>query len=37
VKANKAPEVATVAQATDSIRVLLAELESAQSGTVSSL
>ena len=37
VKANKAPEIATVAQATDSIRVLLAELQSAQSGTVVSL
>jgi len=32
LKANKAPEIATVAQATDSIRVILAELQSAQSG-----
>jgi predicted dehydrogenase len=34
IKANKAPEIATVAQATDSIRVLLAELKSAESGTI---
>jgi len=32
LKANKAPEIATIAQASDSIRVLCAELESAQSG-----
>lgn len=37
IKANKAPEIATVAQATDSVRVLLAELESSQSGTSQSL
>tara|TARA_R100000027_G_scaffold67707_1_gene68043 strand:- start:1109 stop:2128 length:1020 start_codon:yes stop_codon:yes gene_type:complete len=33
VKANKAPEIATIEQATASIRVLLAELESTQTGT----
>lgn len=33
IKANKAPEIATIAQATDSIRVLLAELESSKTGT----
>lgn len=37
LKANKAPEIATVAQATDSIRVLLAEIESAQTGTLQTL
>lgn len=37
LKANKAPEIATVAQATDSIRVLLAELKSAQTGTSATL
>jgi predicted dehydrogenase len=37
IKAGKAPEIATVAQATDSIRVLLAELNSAQTGTCTSL
>jgi predicted dehydrogenase len=37
LKANKAPEIATVAQATDSIRVLLAELESSQTGTAETL
>lgn len=37
LKANKAPEIATVAQATDSIRVLLAEIESSQTGTAETL
>lgn len=37
LKANKAPAVATVAQATESIRVLLAELESAKTRQVSIL
>ncbi len=37
LKAGKAPEIATIAQASESIRVLLAELESAQSGNVVSL
>jgi predicted dehydrogenase len=37
LKANKAPKIATVAQATDSIRVLLAELESSQTGTSTAL
>ncbi|MEN8662436.1 MAG: Gfo/Idh/MocA family oxidoreductase [Lentimonas sp.] len=37
LKANKAPKIATVAQATDSIRVLLAEIKSAQTGTLQAL
>jgi predicted dehydrogenase len=37
LKANKAPEIATVAQATDSIRVLLAEIKSSQTGTAETL
>jgi predicted dehydrogenase len=37
LNANKAPEIATVAQATDSIRVLLAEIKSAQTGTLQAL
>lgn len=37
LKANKAPEIATIAQASESIRVLCAELESAQSGTATTL
>jgi predicted dehydrogenase len=37
IKAGKAPEIATVAQATDSIRVLLAELESAKTGALTTL
>ena len=37
LNAGKAPENATLAQATDSIRVLLAELESAKSGSIAKL
>jgi predicted dehydrogenase len=37
LKANKAPEIATVAQARDSIRVLLAELKSTETGTLVSI
>lgn len=37
LKANKAPEIATIAQASETIRVLCAELESAQSGNSISL
>lgn len=37
IKANKAPEIATIAQASESIRVLCAELESARSKTVITL
>jgi predicted dehydrogenase len=33
LKANKAPEIATVRQASDSLRVVLAELKSAQTET----
>lgn len=37
LKANQAPEIATIAQASDTIRVLCAELESAQSGSSSTI
>jgi len=37
LKANRAPQIATVAQATDSIRVLLAELDSAKTGISTAL
>ncbi|MGE9271261.1 MAG: Gfo/Idh/MocA family protein, partial [Verrucomicrobiales bacterium] len=37
LNANKAPEIATLAQATNSIRVLIAELESARTGIPQSL
>jgi predicted dehydrogenase len=37
LKANTAPEIATIAQASDSIRVLCAELESARSGNSTTL
>jgi hypothetical protein len=37
LKANKAPEIATIAQASESIRVLCAELESARSGSPTTL
>jgi predicted dehydrogenase len=37
IKANKAPEIATIAQASESIHVLCAELESARSGTATTL
>lgn len=37
IKAGKAPDIATVAQATDSVRVILAELESAKTGRITQL
>ncbi|MEN8662437.1 MAG: Gfo/Idh/MocA family oxidoreductase [Lentimonas sp.] len=37
IKANKAPEIATIAQASESIRVLCAELESAKFGIATTL
>ena len=37
LKANKAPEIATIAQASESIRVLCTELKSAQSRSVITL
>ncbi len=37
LKANKAPKIATIAQASDTIRVLCAELESARSGNFTAL